>query len=291
MGTRWRTLVTAARGGDIAGAERAIVARLASLVAEMSHWEENSLLCRFNRAPPGEWFTLPADFVAVMTRALALAAITDGAFDPAIGRLVDLWGFGPPGPRPTPEEAAIAAARASGGYRRLVWDAAACRLRQPGGLSLDLSGIAKGYAADALADLLAAYGLRHALVEVGGELVGRGIRPDGEPWWVDMENPPGIDLAPLRTALHGIAVATSGRYVRGDHNIDPRTGYAPPNDVIAVSVIASTATDADAWASALIVLGRDSGFTLATRHDIAARFILDDGTERLSPALRAMLEG
>ncbi len=131
---------------------------------------------------------------------------------------------------------------------------------------------------------------RSALVEIGGELVGRGIRPDGEPWWVDLENPPGMALPPLRIALHGLAVATSGRYVRGDHNIDPRTGRPPANDVIAASVIADAAIDADAWASAFAVLGGEAALALAERHGIAARLVLDGGVERLSPALLAMLE-
>ncbi len=285
MGTRWRVLLAAPRGSDIAAAGQAIVARLEGLVAEMSHWEQDSLLSRFNRAPAGEWVALPPDFAAVMARALARAEETGGAFDPAIGRLVDLWGFGPPGPRPAPDTAALAEARSLSGWRRLAWDADARRLRQPGGAALDLSGIAKGHAADAVADLLAARGLRHALVEVGGELAGRGIRPDGEPWWVDLEPTD----PPLRIALHNIAVATSGRYVRGDHNIDPRTGCPPANDMIAASVIARTAAEADGWASALCVLGGAAGLALAERHGIAARLMTRDG-ELLSAALRAMID-
>ena len=97
-------------------------------------------------------------------------------------------------------------------------------------------------------------------------------------------------LPPLRIALHGLAVATSGRYVRGDHNIDPRTGRPPANDVIAASVIADAAIDADAWASAFAVLGGEAALALAERHGIAARLVLDGGVERLSPALLAMLE-
>ncbi|WEK42588.1 MAG: FAD:protein FMN transferase [Candidatus Sphingomonas colombiensis] len=292
MGTRWRVLAAKPHAADPAAIESAIITRLAGLVAEMSHWDEGSLLSRFNRGSAGEWIALPPDFATVVARALALAELTGGAFDPAIGRLVDLWGFGPPGQQPTPNEAAITAARAQSGWRRLAWDAPARRLRQPGGIALDLSGIAKGHAVDAVADLLGAHGVRHALIEVGGELVGRGIRPDGEPWWVDLENPPDASLAPLRIALHGLAVATSGRYVRGDHNIDPHTGRPPANDVIAASVIATAAIDADAWASALAVLGGEAGIALADRHGIAARLVCDNGAqieERLSATLRAML--
>lgn len=297
MGTTWRATIAIAGAVDPAGVRDAIVARLASLVAEMSHWQPESLLSRFNRSAAGDWTTLPADFAQVMTVGLRVAAMSGGAFDPARGRLVDLWGHGPPGPRPRPDAAAIETVLAAEGWTRLAWGAPAARLRQPGGLSLDLSGIAKGHAVDVIADLLTARGLRHALVEIGGELVGRGIRPDGEPWWVDLETPAGIELPPLRIALHGLAVATSGTYRRGDHTLDPRTGRPADRAVLAASVVAATACEADAWATALTVLGSVEGLALAERHGIAARLITrgeEDGSgiarEWLSAPLCAMLD-
>jgi thiamine biosynthesis lipoprotein len=288
MGTRWRVLF-ASRDVDAAALHRAIVARLADLVAQMSHWAANSRLCGFNRAPGGSWTMLPPDFTTVMHSALAIAAATDGAFDPAIGALVDLWGHGPPGPMPRPDDAAIGQAQARSGWRRLAFDPATARLRQPGGVALDLSGIAKGHAVDAIVALLAEQGVAHMLVEVGGELAGRGARPDGEPWWVDLETPPGLKLAPLRIALHGIAVATSGSYLRGDHNLDPRTGRPAGHGVVSASVIAGDAMTADGWASALTVLGPTRGIALADEHRLAARIVTADGRETLSTALIAML--
>nr|WP_318781324.1 FAD:protein FMN transferase [Sphingomonas aliaeris] len=161
-----------------------------------------------------------------------------------------------------------------------------------GGLSLDLSGIAKGYAVDAVADLLAASGIAHALVEIGGELVGRGVRPDGQPWWVDLEVPPGLTLAPFRVALHGLAVATSGDYRRGEHTIDPRTGYPVVDPVASVSVIHRSALAADAWATALTVLGVHEGIAMAEREGLAARLVTVRGgvaVEHITPALAEML--
>jgi thiamine biosynthesis lipoprotein len=232
---------------------------------------------------------LPPDFAEVMARGLAIAEATGGAFDPAIGRLVDLWGFGPVPAAVAPDTAALEAARAASGWRRLGWSDGDRRLSQPGGVALDLSGIAKGFAVDAVASTLARLGVGHALVEIGGELVGRGVRPDGQPWWVDLETPPGIDVAPLRIALHGLAVATSGDYRRGRHTIDPRTGRSTDNGVVSVSVIAAGALTADAWATALTVLGPDAGIALATERGIAARIVVAAGGERLTPALEAML--
>ena len=290
MGTRWRVLYVA----DAASADAvrdAIERRLAGLVADMSHWEPASLLSRFNRAPAGTAMVLPPDFAQVMAMALAIARVSGGAFDPAIGALVDLWGHGPPGPMPRPTPVAIDAARARSGAQRLRWADGSRTLVQPGGVALDLSGIAKGHAVDAVADTLAAIGIRHTLVEIGGELAGRGIRPDGEPWWVDLETPPGLPLLPpLRIALHGIAVATSGSYVRGDHTLDPRTGYPATGGVSTCSVVASHAALADAWATVLSVLPPPEGAALADRHGVAARIVGAEGALE-TRALTAMIEG
>ncbi|WP_380778501.1 FAD:protein FMN transferase [Sphingomonas sp. R86520] len=293
MGTTWSVRFAAPVGTEPSPIRQAIVARLARLVAEMSHWAPDSLLSRFNRSAPGTWTTLPPDFAQVMTRGLAIAETTGGAFDPAIGALVDAWGFGPVPAAAPPNVAEIQAARASSGWSHLSFLASAAHLHQPGGIALDLSGIAKGHAVDAVADLLRDAGIANALVEIGGELVGRGIRPDGDPWWVDLETPPGLTLPPLRVALHGQAVATSGDYRRGAHTLDPRTGHPIDTHVVSVSVIHQTALDADAWATALTVLGPD-GLDLARDQEIAARLVTEIGgtvREYLTPALSAMLEG
>lgn len=292
MGTRWSVRAVLPAGMPVAVVEAAIVARLDGIVGEMSHWSPTSLLSRFNRAGAGEWTTLPPDFAHVVARGLAIAAATGGAFDPTIGRLVERWGFGPHPVDAPPTDAEVATARAAAGWQRLTYSPGDRRLRQPGGLSLDLSGIAKGFAVDAVADLLARRGVVHALVEIGGELVGRGLRPDCEPWWVDLEVPPGGTLAPLRIALHGLAVATSGDYRRGAHTIDPRTGHPVANGIVSASVIHADALTADAWATALTVLGVGRGLALAATHRIAGRIVtLVDGETReyLTPALKAML--
>ena len=291
MGTRWRVRVAAPAGLDAGALQQRIATRLDRLVEEMSHWTTTSRLATFNASPAGAWTTLPRDFAAVIAAGLTVAAASDGAFDPAIGRLTDLWGLGPR-PRfgdPTTDE--IMAARAVSSWRRLAFDFAGTRLRQPGGLWLDLSGIAKGHAADAIAAMLADVGLAHALVEVGGECVGRGLRPDGDPWWVELETPPGLSLPPLRVALHQLAVATSGRYVRGAHTLDPRTGCPVTHDTIAASVLHRSAMSADAWATALMVASPEAAMAMAISLSLPARLIAASGHEWISPAFGAMLEG
>jgi thiamine biosynthesis lipoprotein len=293
MGTVWRIHAVPPRGVEPIAIRHAVQARLDALVAQMSHWEPESELCRFNRLAAGEWAVISPDFATVMQAALDIARASDGAFSPSIGALVDLWGFGPGPVGASPDAVAIAAALPSSDWRLPGFEPETRRLRQPGGLALDLSAIAKGYAVDAVMGDLAAMGIVHALVEVGGELSGRGLRPDGQPWWVDLESPPGASLAPLRVGLHGLSVATSGSYVRGAHNLDPRTGHPAAGGVSACSVIHASTMQADGWASAFTVLPLDQGMALATRLGMAVRWVAGEGDqlrEWLSPALLAMLE-
>lgn len=290
MGTTWRVRVAAPPAFDRALLAAAIGVRLEQILAEMSHWRETSVLGRFNRAPGGAWFDLPADFSRVMQTATDIANRSRGAFDPAIGALVNLWGHGPEPFIAPPAAGTLANAQAVSGVSRLTFDPASGRLQQPGGLKLDLSGIAKGFAVDALGEVLRSKGCHHALVEIGGELLGLGIKPDGDPWWVDLETPT-TEIAPLRLALHQLAVATSGDYVRGHHTIDPRSGV-PVEHAMAVSVIAASAMKADAWATALSVLPPTEAYQLACREDVAARGLARaDGlvTEWISPAFQSLI--
>ncbi|WP_237449689.1 FAD:protein FMN transferase [Novosphingobium silvae] len=291
MGTSWSVSVAAPPGFDRGATAAAIEARLEHILGQMSHWRADSLLGRFNAAPAGAWLSLPADFARVMDAAFDVAERSAGAFDPAVGVLVDIWGHGPVkvARPPGPEE--IAQALSVSGYGRLLHEHEPARLRQPGGLRLDLSGIAKGFAVDALALLLRERGCDHALVEIGGELVGMGLRPDGDPWWVEVETP-ACEPELLRIALHQLAVATSGDYVRGRHTIDPRSGL-PVEHAVSVSVIHPSAMLADAWATALGVHAPLAAQNLACREKLAVRLLTRTGDELeewLSPALEAMIE-
>jgi thiamine biosynthesis lipoprotein len=291
MGTGWRVRFAAPVGLDREELRAAIEALLGTLVAEMSQWEEGSALSRFNRAAADSWTVLPPDFATVIAAALEVAARSDGAFDPAIGGLVDLWGFGPVAASGAPDPDAVDAVRARGGWRQLAFDRAARRLHQRGGVRLDLSGIAKGHAVDRVSALLTAQGVAHHLVEIGGEFVGRGLRPDGDPWWVELETP-GAIAPPIRVALHQLAVATSGDYVRGRHTIDPRTGH-PVAHALAVSVVHASAMLADAWATALSVVAPVDLRELCDVHGLAARALIrHHGTtvEWISPALQKMID-
>ena len=294
MGTSWSARIVAAPEGIAA----AIQAELDRVVAEMRHWAPDSALSRFNRSDPGRWPPLPIGFAKVLAAALDVADKSDGAFDPAMGALVDLWGFGPPGPREDlPSDTEIAAASAASGRIHIEQDDR--RARRHAEAALDFSGIAKGHGVDRVAEMLRSMELHDFLVEVGGELRGEGIKPDGQPWWVDLEAPPDSRLSPIRAALHGLSVATSGDYRRSfvhagrayAHTLDPRTGRPLDNGVASVTVLHASCMLADAWATALTVLGPE-GMALAEREGLAVHMAVREGTgfaEHLSPALQAML--
>jgi len=296
MGTSWSAqIVDAPRG-----ARRDIGMVLARIIEEMSHWEPDSDIDRFNRSIVGRWQPLPPQFARVLTAAFEIGEASGGAFDPAMGLLADLWGFGPAGARrDVPGDYAIGEALAVSGRRHIDFDAPARRARRLAAAQLDFSGIAKGFAVDAVAERLLGAGLPDFLVEIGGELRGEGIKPDAQPWWVDLEPVPGSNLAPVRVALHGLAVATSGDYRRAfahdgtsyAHTLDPRTGRPLTNGVASVTVLHAQALYADAWATALTVLG-PAGMVLATRRGLAAHMVVREGArfaEHFSPALKAML--
>jgi thiamine biosynthesis lipoprotein len=304
MGTTWS--VRCATTIDPARLRAGIVAQLERVTAEMSGWRADSDLCRFNRLPAGASLRLPEGFRRVLACALETAAATDGAFDPTLGALVNLWGFGaqPAETEGPPPETRIAAARACAGWRRISFDAATGEARQPGGLALDLSGIAKGFAVDLVAEWLLAAGVHDCLVEIGGELRGHGVKPDGSPWWVGIEAPPGPRDAspPFVVALHGLAMASSGEYRRCfdhagrtyGHTLDPLSGQPIDNGVVAVTVLHPSCMQADALATALAVLGPAKALDHARHQGIAALLVLHDRSgsrsEHLSPALAAMLD-
>ncbi|WP_182911920.1 FAD:protein FMN transferase [Sphingomonas cavernae] len=301
MGTSWSVRLVAPPAGlpDVTpGIERV----LDRVVAQMSNWEAGSDISRFNRSPTGAWQLPPPEFMTVLDAALGVARLSGGAFDPAIGALVNLWGFGPAGPRTAPpEDSAIAEALARSGWTRIEHDMPGLRARRTVAVDLDFSGIAKGFGVDQLSEWLTAQGLSHHLVEIGGELRGSGLKPDGQPWWIDLEAPPGLGLQLNRVALHGLSVATSGDYrrwfehdgARHAHSLDPRTGRPIANGVASVTVLHPSCTMADAWATALTVLGAEAGLALAEKQGLAATFVeRTEGVARewQSTTFKAMLD-
>ncbi len=284
MGTRWSVRLDNPGFVPLVPVRAAVEAALALVVRQMSPWEADSDLSRFNRAPAGSWHALPAEFFTVLHSAFAWAQASGGAWDPTVGPLVDLWGFGPrpdplaPHRAAVPGAAALAAARARVGFGRIALDAPARRALQPGGAHLDLCGIAKGYAVDLAAQALAGLGFTDFLVEVGGELRARGVRPGGQPWRVAVDAVAGLPARVL--ALRDQAVATSGDHWhafehggrRYSHTIDPRSGEPVRHALASVTVLHAECMQADALATLLTVLGPRQGLDFAQAHGVAAQW-------------------
>jgi len=301
MGTSWSVkLITPVRC-DLHRLHAGIQQHVDEVVAQMSTWEAQSDISRYNRAPAGYWQVLPDMFWQVLDCACDIAQASSGAFDPAIGALVALWGFGAQAEKRTdiPQAHHLNETARCCGWHHLQRNRQTQAVLQPGGLQLDLSAIAKGFAVDLVSRWLRAQNIAAALVEIGGELHGYGRKPDGQPWQVLVESSPdrlATAVSPARVlALDNLAVATSGDYWHHytrqgntySHTLDPIKRTPIPANHAAVTVLDSQAMRADAWATALTVMGPEQGLDFARTHHLAARFVRRNGNELeeiLSPA-------
>ena len=285
-------------------AER-IAATLERIDALMSTYRPDSELSRFNASRSLEPFSISKETAEVFAYAEAVSRATDGALDVTVGPLVNAWGFGPEVRSDIPDDAEIDALRKRVGYEKLVLDMENNTIRKTiPDLYCDLSAVAKGYAVDRVADLLEEMDFDY-FVEVGGEVRARGVDDAGRPLWTaGIERP-----IPDRRVVHRVvpisegALATSGDYrnfyeengERISHTIDPRTGRPVRHPPGSVSVLDARCAVADAYATALVVLGPEAGYALAVRLDLSALFLVvgEDGSieERMTPAFDAIATG
>lgn len=310
MGTTWSVRIAdpRARPSDLPALRKRVEDVLSEINRQMSAYDPASEISRFNETAAGAPFPVSAAFAEVVRFALDLAERSGGAFDPTVGPLVELWGFGRSGPRETtPPAEEIEAARARVGHRLVALDAEGRLIKRAPGARLDLNAVAKGYGVDAAARALEEAGLRHFFVEVGGEVVARGERPGGGPWRIGVDSPrpdqaPGEALQRV-LRLSDVAVATSGDYrnFRRDettgeintHIFDPRTGRPVRRMAGSVTVVADRCLTADGLATALYVMGPDEGLAWLPRAypECEALFLLrrEDGTieERATPGFVA----
>lgn len=291
MGTTWSVQVSAADFPDANALRAELDDLLRTLdVKIFSTWAAESELSRLNASPPAAAIEVSPPLMTVLALAKDLHAQTHQAFDITIGPLVNLWGFGPQPATPgLPDSAAIAQQKRKLGMADLILDQTNNTVLKHKELTLDLSAIAKGYAVDMVANLLEQQGYESFLVEIGGEIRAQGLRPDQKPWVIAIETPVAdarVPYAALANYSEAIAVAGSGDYrnfreidgVSYSHEIDPRTGYPIAHDLAAVTVITDSAATADAWATALMVLGPEQGKALADSENLAAYFIMRRGT-------------
>ena len=261
---------------------------LRTIDVQMSAYREDSELSRFNAWQSAGCFDVSPEIVKVVALAAQVSEQSAGALDLTIAPLVNVWGMGPAGERsdlPTADE--LEEAQAQIGYRKLAVRAAPPGLcKESPQLSLDLNAVAPGYAVDLLAERLAALAVTRFMIDIGGEVRARGRNAQDQLWRIAVERPVDAEPEPYAIVqLDDIAVTTSGEYrhyierdgQRYSHTIDPRTARPVAHDLASVVVIMPTALEADAWATALNVLGEEEGYRLAQQRGIAAMFIVARG--------------
>jgi thiamine biosynthesis lipoprotein len=285
MGTQYHVTIAQAPGDiDIDALQRDIDAELHRINAQMSTYLPDSEISRFNSQNDVHWFEVSPEFASVVQRARRISEETAGAFDVTVGPLVNRWDFGPERTNlEMPSAAEVATLMQAVGFRLIeVRDKPPALRKQRPDVQIDLSAIAKGFAVDRIMQLLEAHGLRNCMAEIGGEIRVRGTNPGRAAWRVGIERPVTNARVMQRVVhLRDAALATSGDYRnfievggrRYSHLIDPRTGYPVDHRLASVSVIADDCLSADAWATALMVLGPEDGYQLAQQRGLPVLLI------------------
>ena len=252
----------------------------------MSTWDVNSELSRLNQSDGTQPFPLSQPNVEVFALASQVSELSGGAFDVTVGPMVSAWGFGADHAAVTgpPSKQEVSELEQRVGYRKLNLDAKRGTITKAnGGIHVDLSAIAKGYAVDRVAAALQRLGYLNFLVEIGGELKAHGQKLPDRDWRVAVERPDELTRSIYAVVqLRDLGMATSGDYrsfilkdgTRRSHLIDPRKGQPVMHALASVSVVDLSTARADALATALGVMGAKEGFALAQREGIAAYFIV-----------------
>lgn len=280
MGTRYSAVFYAAGGADLVTLQADLQQAVEQVDQQMSTWNPASTLMQLNATPLGQWFSLPEELLWVLTTALRISVESDDAFDIGVGALVSACGFGPqaaaeclPGRQPRARQV-------------LEVDVTRRAVRKHAAISLDLNGIAKGFAVDQLARCLERHGIQAYLLGIDGEMRAAGLKADGSPWLVALEKPlKGRREVLGALELHDTSIATSGDYRHWrerdgsvySHAMDPHSGAPLLSTLTSVSVLCTSCMYADAWATALLVLGVERGTALAKAHGLSVIFVLREG--------------
>ncbi len=283
--------------------EKDIVAELQKVDATLSMFNPNSVIAKINS---NQSTAVNDMFLDVYDMARRVSKTTGGAFDITVAPLVNAWGFGFKGGS-MPSRAQVDSIRQFVGYGKVSVEHLQVKKDDPR-LMLDFSAIAKGYGVDAVARLLREKGIGNFMVEIGGEISARGVSARRTPWRIGVANPAEDSLAEgnaYQAVLHltDIAMATSGNYrnfyYKGGrkyaHTIDPKTGYPVQHSLLSATVLAKSCAEADAYATAFMVLGVDGAkAVLEQQKQLKACLIYADASGKTavwySPALKNKIE-
>lgn len=245
-----------------------------------SHYEPASTISKINR---NESVDLEPEFINCFNRAMEISAISGGAFDITAGPLINAWGFGPE-ERASMTPETVDSLKAFTGYHKIRIEDGKVIKENPA-MKLNMSAIAKGYTCDLMGDFLSDKGCENYMVDIGGEVVAKGINDKGKVWTIGIREP---NEDPFNTDLNAAielpdhALATSGNYMnfyekngkRYAHTIDPASGYPVQHSLLSATVLANDCMTADAFATAFMVLGKDAGIEIASNiNDIEIYFI------------------
>lgn len=267
----------------------------------LSTYIPNSEISTFNKDSAGFTFESPF-FYPVLHRSAEIFNATDGMFDPTVMPLVKAWGFGPGKAPENLDSAQVDSIRQFVGFKKISFDGRSVSKSAPG-VQLDFSAIAKGYGVDVVAELLLSRGIQNFMVEIGGEIVCRGNNPSGKPWVIGIDNPlfgePGQEAMAAKVKMEDRAVATSGNYrnfyikdgKKYAHTLHPKTGYPVEHSLLSASVFAPDCMTADAFATALMVMGTEEAIRLLeTRPELEGLLIYEEGGQLRTYATAGLKE-
>jgi len=276
MGTTYSVKVVS--GSELRVTKEEIDERLKEINKVFSNWDPYSELSLLDSEPVNEWVQASDELIFVLNESKKIMHKTAGAFDPGIGRVIDVWGFGPRRVDVMPDRNEIEDAVRLSSLTNLV--IGNTKIKKTVDIHINLSAIAKGYAVDEIAELLKRKGITDFLVEIGGEVVALGKNIEQQ-WTVGIEMPNSESAIPI--TLNNKAIATSGNYrnffiwegEKYNHIIEPGTGLPVRSDLASVSVIHPQTMIADAYATAMMVMGSERSIVLAKQLDLSIILILN----------------
>lgn len=288
QGTTYHVSFWLEKETDTQAVKKAVDAEFARIDRQLSNYRKDSAIEQFNKTISSEPQQVGEEIVTLVEQARIVSQASGGCYDLTIKPLFDLWGFNGDKLSP-PDNAILQATLKEVGFTQLeVVDAGHLRKHNPE-LKVDLSSIAQGYSVKRIAALLEQLGSKDYLVEIGGELQTRGKKPDGSAWRIALEKPLSGERTMQKvitiTRTEPLAIMTSGTYrhffdvngKRYSHILDAKTGIPVTHETVSVTVFHADPTQADAWSTALLCLGRTAGIEAANKAGIAALFIEQQG--------------
>ncbi len=283
---------------DNAVLKQSVDKELARIDKLISNYRDDSVIELFNQNHVANIpIIVDKEILDLLTISADVHNKSKGCYDPTIKPLFKIWGFSDDKLH-IPDDNAIALAKQSIGFSdKLIRNDKSITKKIPT-VTIDLSAIGQGYAVMKIADLLNQQGIQHYLVEIGGEMLVVGTKPEKKPWRVGVEQPVpnSQNISEIITlgiqdagGTQGTAIMTSGTYrhyfddngTRYSHILDPRTGKPVTHDSVAVTVLLDNATYADAWSTALLCLGSQAGLKVANDNAIPAIFYDMDSNQQL----------